>query len=131
LLSGDSNSLDKRGLRVAGGYLSGDLSKVLNRQEIRQVGGAIIIEGQSNDGKLFIELIGFQRDTTYLTGLIVEPLKQVSDIILSRPALNKQISLQSRLSLEAKVLAAAAEAVDGIEPEAGQTLEEDKSATSN
>jgi len=131
LLSGDSESLDKRGLRVAAGYLSGDLSKVLNRQEIRQVGGAIIIEGQSNDGKLFIELIGFQRDTTYLTGLIVEPLKQVSDIIFSRPALNKQISLQSRLSLEAKVLAAAAEAVDGIEPEAGQTLEEDKSATSN
>jgi len=76
-------------------------------------------------------LRGFKNDTTYLTGLIVEPLKQVSDVILSQPALRKQISLSSRLSLEARVLAAAAEAVSGLEPEAGQTVEEDKSATTN
>ncbi|NKB20455.1 MAG: hypothetical protein GKS01_08150 [Alphaproteobacteria bacterium] len=131
LLSGASDSFDKSGLRVAGGYLSGDLSKILRRQQLRQVGGAIIIEGQSNDGKLVIELIGFKRETTYLTGLIVEPLNQVSDVVLSRPAFKKHVSLRSRLSLEAKVLSAAAEAVEGIEPEAGQTLEEDKSATTN
>jgi hypothetical protein len=131
LLSGTSNSLDKSGLSVAGGYLSGDLSQALKGQKRRQMGGAIIIEGQSNNGKLVIELIGFKNNTTYLTGLIVEPLKQVSDVILSRSALRKQISLRSRLSLEAKVLAAAAEAVNGIEPEAGQTLEDDKSATTN
>ena len=95
------------------------------------MGVAIIIEGQSSDGKLVIELIGFKNDTTYLTGLIVEPLEQVSDVVLSSPALRKQISLRSRLSLEAKVLAAAAEAVSGIEPEAGKTLEDDKSATTN
>jgi hypothetical protein len=131
LLSGNSSSLDRSGLKFAGGYLSGDLSQALKRQKSPQMGGAIIIEGQSSDGKLVIELRGFKTDTTYLTGLIVEPLKQVSDIILSRPAHRKQISLRSRLSLEAKVLAAAAEAVSGIEPEAGQTLEEDKSATTN
>ena len=131
LLSGNNDSLDKSGLAFAGGYLSGDLSQALKRQESRQMGGAIIIEGRSSDGKLVIELRGFKNDTTYLTGLIVEPLTQVSDVILSRPALRKQISLRSRLSLEAKVLAAAAKAVEGIEPEAGQTLEEDKSATTN
>ena len=129
LLSGNSNSLDKSGLNFSGGYFSGDLSQLLKRQESRQMGGAIIVEGQSSDGKLVIELIGFKTDITYLTGLIVEPLEQVSDAILSSPALRKQISLRSRLSLEAKVLAAAA--VSGIEPEAGQTLEEDKSATTN
>ena len=129
LLSGNSNSLDKSGLNFSGGYFSGDLSQLLKRQESRQMGGAIIVEGQSSDGKLVIELIGFKTDTTYLTGLIVEPLEQVSDVVLSSPALRKQISLRSRLSLEAKVLAAAA--VSGIEPEAGQTLEEDKSATTN
>jgi hypothetical protein len=129
LLSGNSNSLDKSGLNFSGGYFSGDLSQLLKRQESRQMGGAIIVEGQSSDGKLVIELIGFKTDTTYLIGLIVEPLEQVSDVVLSSPALRKQISLRSRLSLEAKVLAAAA--VSGIEPEAGQTLEEDKSATTN
>ena len=101
LLSGNSNSLDKSGLNFSGGYFSGDLSQLLKRQESRQMDGAII----------------------------VEPLEQVSDVILSSPALKKQISLQSRLSLEVKVLAATA--VSGIEPEAGQTLEEDKSATTN
>jgi hypothetical protein len=85
------------------------------------MGGAIIIEGQSPDVKLLLES----------TGLIVEPLKQVSDVMLSRPTLIKQISLRSRLSLEAKALVVAAEAVSGIEPEAGQTLEEDKSAMMN
>ena len=131
LLSGASTSLDRRGLQVASGYLSGDLSDVLRRQQLTQVGGAIIIEGQSSNGKLVIELIGFKRDTTYLTGLVIEPLNLLSDVVLSRPALKKQVSLQSRLSLEAQVLSAAAEAVDGIEPEAGKTLEDDKSATSN
>ena len=129
LLSGNSNSFDKSGLNFSGGYFSEDLSQLLKRQESRQMGGAIIVEGQSGDGKLVIELIGFKTDTTYLTGFIVEPLEQVSDVILSSPALRKQISLRSRSSLEAKVLAAAA--VSGIEPEAGQTLEEDKSATTN
>ena len=129
LLSGNSNSLDKSGLNFSGGYFSGDLSQLLKRQESRQMDGAIIVEGQSSDGKLVIELIGFKTDNIYLTVLIVEPLEQVSDVILSSPALRKQISLRSRLSLEAKVLAAAV--VSGIEPEAGQTLEEDKSATTN
>jgi hypothetical protein len=129
LLSGNSNSFDKSGLNFSGGYFSEDLSQLLKRQESRQMGGAIIVEGQSSDGKLVIELIGFKTDTTYLIGLIVEPLEQVSDVILSSPALKKQISLQSRLSLEVKVLAATA--VSGIEPEAGQTLEEDKSAMTN
>jgi hypothetical protein len=131
LLSGNSNSLDKSGLNFSGGYFSGDLSQLLKRQESRQMGGAIIVEGQFSDGKLVIELIGFKTDTTYLTGLIVEPLEQASDVILSIPALRKQISLRSRLSLEAKVLAAVAEAVSSIKPEAGQTPEEDKSATTN
>ena len=129
LLSGNSNSLDKSGLNFSGSYFSGDLSQLLKRQESRQMDGAIIVEGQSSDGKLVIELIGFKTDNIYLTVLIVEPLEQVSDVILSSPALKKQISLQSRLSLEVKVLAATA--VSGIEPEAGQTLEEDKSATTN
>jgi hypothetical protein len=129
LLSGNRNSLDKSGLNFSGGYFSGDLSQLLKRQESRQMGGAIIVEGQSSDGKLVIELIGFKTDNIYLTVLIVEPLEQVSDVILSSPALKKQISLQSRLSLEVKVLAATA--VSGIKPEAGQTLEEDKSATTN
>ena len=96
LLSGNSNSLDRSGLKFAGGYLSGDLSQALKRQKAQQMGDAIIIEGQSSDGKLVIELKGFKTDTTYLTGLIVEPLKQVSDIILSRLAHRKQISLRSR-----------------------------------
>ncbi len=111
--------------------MSGDLSNVLRRQQLTQVGGAIIIEGQSSNGKLVIELIGFKWDTTYLTGLGIEPFNLVSDVVLSRPALKKQVSLRSRLSLEAKVLSAAAEAVDGIEPEADKTLEDDKSATTN
>tara|TARA_Y100001936_G_scaffold254157_1_gene325941 strand:- start:23740 stop:24084 length:345 start_codon:yes stop_codon:yes gene_type:complete len=113
------------------GFLPGDLSRTFRSQSLRQVGGAIIIEGQSTDGKLVIELFGFKRDTTYLTGLIVEPLKEVSDVVLSQPALRKQVSLRSRLTLESQILSAAADAVDGIIPDAGKSFEDENSATTN
>ena len=70
----------------AKGFISGDLGKFDPGLFQRQQGGAIIIQAIARGGKLIIELSGFGGSRSYLTGLIVEPAAETSDLVLSREA---------------------------------------------
>lgn len=119
------------GLNKAGGYLSGDVSAEVADLLPRQQGGAIVVEGETIRGKIAIELTGFDKTQSYLTGLIVEPLDEPSDLVLSNSARNRLIPLELRIALETEILLAAAEIVQGIAPAAGQAIESDVVVTPN
>ena len=115
----------------AGGSLSGTLQGRASALFLRQQGGAIILEGVATGGKLTIELRGFGGAKSYMTGLIVEPLEQVSSILLSETARRSVVPTDVRVALESQILEAAASAVEGIVPAEGNPNEDPLSQTPN
>lgn len=85
----------------------------------RQQGGAIIVTATARGGKLIIELKGFQNARSYLTGLLVEPAQQTSELILSQQATQALAPPELRLALEENILAAAADVLADIDPAEG------------
>ncbi len=110
ILDNSDSAVDADGFPAAGS--DGIATALFDRQQ----GGAIVLEGTSTDGKLRIELRGFGSDRSYITGLVVEPLA---------PGVNPRVAFETR------ILSAAAEAVAGIDPVAGNPLERPESQTSN
>lgn len=119
------------GLNKVRGYLSGDVSGEIDALLPGQQGGAIVVEGAAIGGKISIELAGFDKTQSYLTGLIIEPLDEPSDLVLSNSARNHIIPLELRVALETEILLVAAEIVQGIAPAAGQAIESDVVVTPN
>lgn len=103
----------------ANGFVSGDLGKFDPGLFQRQQGGAIIIQAVARGGKLIIELRGFQNARSYLTGLLVEPANETSDLLLSREAVEALAPPELRLALEENILAAAADVLADIDPAQG------------
>jgi len=101
------------------GFISGNLDKFNPGGFRRQQGGAIIIQAAARDGKLIIELGGFNNARSYLTGLMVEPAEETSDLVLSREAAESLVPPQLRLALEENILAAAADVLADIDPAQG------------
>lgn len=104
---------------TSGGFISGDLNNVDPELFTRQQGGAMIIPATARGGKLIIELRGAGNSSSYLTGLIVEPASETSDLILSREAARSMVPPELRLALEENILAAAADVLAGVDPAAG------------
>ena len=101
------------------GFITGD-SKALNPAALqRQQGGAIIILAVARNGKIIIELSGFQGGRSYLTGLMIEPAEETSDLILSRETAEALAPPELRLALEEDILAAAADVLADIDPSQG------------
>lgn len=103
----------------AAGFISGDLGRFDPGLFQRQQGGAIIIQAVARGGKLIIELQGFQNARSYLTGLMVEPAAETSDLILSREAAEALAPPELRLALEEDILAAAADVLADLDPAQG------------
>lgn len=103
----------------ANGFITGDLGNFDPGLLQRQQGGAIIIQAVARGGKLIIELQGFQNARSYLTGLMVEPVAETSDLILSREAVEALAPPELRLALEENILAAAADVLADIDPAQG------------
>lgn len=119
------------GMKRVRGYLAGDVNGELDTLLPRQQGGAVVVEGTAVRGKLSIELAGFENSQSYLTGLIVEPAKEPSDLVLSDVARDRIVPLALRIALETEILLVAAEAVQGIAPAAGQAFESEDVVTPN
>lgn len=104
----------------AKGFISGDLDNADPGLFQRQQGGAIIITAIARGGKLIIELRGFTGGArSYLTGLMVEPIEQTSDLVLSREAVEALAPPELRLALEENILAAAADVLSQLDPAQG------------
>jgi hypothetical protein len=104
----------------AGGFLSGAMGDVAKQIHARQQGGAIVIEVGADAEEIDLELIGFGEDSnSYVTGMLVEPLDQLSDLVLSPEARQTLMPLEVRLALEAQVVAAAAAVIEQVAPDAG------------
>lgn len=86
----------------------------------RQQGGAVILTAVVRGGKLVIEMDGFTNAQSYLTGLVVEPVAERSDLTLSEEAAETLRPPELRLALEEEIVAAAAELLSGIDPAAGE-----------
>ena len=115
----------------AGGSLTGASQGRAASLFLRQQGGAIILEGVASGGKLTIELRGFGGAKSYMTGLIIEPLEQVSSVLLSDRARRSVVPTDTRVALESQILEAAASAVEGIVPAEGNPNEDPNSQTPN
>ena len=102
------------------GFNSGDLGKFDPGLFQRQQGGAIIIQAVARGGKLIIELSGFGGSTSYLTGLMVEPVSETSELVLSPEAAAALAPPELRLAFEENILAAAADVLSGIDPAQGE-----------
>ncbi len=100
------------------GFTTGNLGE-FNQTIQRQQGGAIILNARARGGKLIIELKGFQNARSYLTGLVVEPANQPSDLILSREAFQVLTPVEVRLALEENILASAANVLAQVNPAEG------------
>ena len=85
----------------------------------RQFGGAIIVTATARGGKLIIELKGFRNARSYLTGLMIEPVEQTSELLLSEEAVQALVPSELRLALEENILAAAADVLADLDPAAG------------
>jgi hypothetical protein len=100
------------------GISSGDISR-FDQDLSRQQGGAIILNAKARGGKLIIELKGFQNASSYLTGLVVEPANQPSNLILSPQAVQVLTPVEVRLALEENILASAASVLAQVNPDEG------------
>lgn len=134
----DHALLDRSRLRTAGGFfnraggfLTGNVDREVGALYQSQLGGVIVLEGTAQNGKLVIELSNFGRSTSYLTGLIVEDPDKLSDLMMSRAALNAVVPLDVRVALETEILLVAAETVQGTAPAVGQAFESDDVVTPN
>jgi hypothetical protein len=85
----------------------------------RQQGGAVIVQATARGGKLVIELRGFGNARSYLTGVIIEPARQISELVLSRDAVQALMPLELRLALEESILASAADVLADLDPADG------------
>lgn len=131
-LLGDSGvRLAGGGYDRAGGFLTGAVDDEAGALYQAQQGGAIVLEGAARDGKLDIELGNFGGARSYVTGMIIETPDEVSDLMLSRNALNHVIPLDIRVALETEILLVAAESVQGIAPAAGQAFQSEAVVTAN
>ena len=119
------------GYRRMGGHLIGEFADEVGTLYSAEQGGALVIEGRAVKGRIVIELGGFDNGQSYLTGLIAEPADRVSDLILSEEARRSLLPRQVRIALESEILLAAAEAVQGVAPAAGQVLESSDVVTPN
>lgn len=104
---------------AANGFIAGNLDNFNPAAIQQQQGGAIIVNAVARGGKLIIELKGFANARSYLTGLMVEPAEVVSDLVLSREAVETLVPPQLRLALEENILAAAADVLADIDPAQG------------
>ena len=118
-INAQATPADTPGAAGSRGFLSGALNAVDKQVFERQQGGAIIIPATARGGKLIIELRGFRGARSYLTGLMIEPANEISDLILSREAADSIIPPELRLALEENILAAAASVLADIDPAAG------------
>lgn len=100
-------------------FLTGDLSGVDPQVFARQQGGAIIIPAVAEGGKLIIELRGFGGSRSYITGMMVEPASEESELVLSPQARDSLVPPELRLALEENILAAAASVLADVDPAAG------------
>ena len=112
-----ASSLLSQASTEGGSFLTGELGDTSAIQ--RQQGGALIINAVVRNGKLIVELDGFTNAQSYLTGLIVEPVAETSELVLSQEAARTLRPPQLRLALEEEILAAAAEVLADIDPAAG------------
>lgn len=103
----------------ADGFISGDLGQFDPGLFQRQQGGAMVIQAVVRGGKLIIELSGFANGRSYLTGLMVEPAAETSDLVLSREAREALAPPELRLALEENILASAADVLADIDPAQG------------
>mgnify|MGYP003627548997 CR=1 FL=1 len=101
------------------GFITGNLDNFNASGFQRQQGGAVIVNAVARGGKLIIELKGFNNSRSYLTGLMVEPAEETSDLVLSREAADTLVPPQLRLALEENILAAAADVLSDIDPAQG------------
>jgi hypothetical protein len=119
------------GYRRMGGHLIGEVTAEATALHPDRQGGALVVEGRATNGRIVIELSGFGDAQSYLTGLIAERADRVSDLVLSEAALRSMLPPRVRIALETEILLAAAEAVQGIVPAAGQALESSAVVTPN
>jgi len=119
LTNNGGSSLLSQASAGPGSFLTGDLAPQDISAIQRQQGGALVINAVVRNGKLIIELDGFQNAQSYLTGLIVEPVAETSELVLSREASRTQRAPELRLALEEEILAAAAEVLADLDPAEG------------
>lgn len=104
---------------VANGFIAGNLDNFNPTVFRKHQGGAIILTAVARGGKLVIELKGFNNGRSYLTGLMVEPAEETSDLVLSREAVETLVPPPLRLALEENILAAAADVLEDLDPAQG------------
>jgi len=131
LLSDSGVRLAGGGFDRVGGFLTGAVDDEASSLYQAQQGAAIVLEGATRDGQLVIELGNFGGARSYVTGMIIEAPDRLSDLILSRNALNHVIPLDIRVALETEILLVAAESVQGIAPAAGQAFRSQAVVTAN
>ncbi|MGB0630970.1 MAG: hypothetical protein ACPGRZ_09765 [Alphaproteobacteria bacterium] len=119
LTNNGASSLLSQASAGPGDFLTGVLAPQDAGAIQRQQGGALIINAVVRNGKLIVELDGFQNAQSYLTGLIVEPVAETSELVLSEEASRTLRAPELRLALEEEILAAAAEVLADIDPAEG------------
>lgn len=82
-------------------------------------GGALMLEGTASGGKLVIEFRQRRSRTTYLTGLILEPVEEESSLWRSPEARDEAPTLDEQLNFEGEILSAVAELFEELAPAAG------------
>ena len=107
------------GGQTIGGFLSGQFDPAASTLIARQQGGALVIEVRAPDGKVQIEMSGFGRARSYVTGLLLEPKSRDSDLVLQGSTFDAILPLDVRLALEGQILAAAAAVLEQVAPAEG------------
>lgn len=82
-------------------------------------GGALLLEGTARGGKLVIEFRQRQSRTTYLSGLILEPIEEESSLWRSPEARDEAPTFDEQLNLEGELLSAVAQLFEEVAPAAG------------
>ena len=107
------------GGQTIGGFLSGQFDPAASTLIAQQQGGALVIEVRAPDGKVQIEMSGFGRARSYVTGLLLEPKSRESDLVLQGSTFDAILPLDVRLALEGQILAAAAAVLEQVAPAEG------------
>ena len=119
LTNNGASSLLSQASAGPGSFLTGVLAPQDNNIIQRQQGGALVVTAVVRNGKLIVELDGFQSAQSYLTGLIVEPVNEISELVLSQEASRTLRAPELRQALEEEILTAAAEVLADIDPAEG------------
>jgi hypothetical protein len=105
--------------RTVGGFLAGRFHPEADGLIVRQQGGALVIDVRAANGTVEIEMSEFGDARSYVTGLLLEPKTRDSHLVLQGEAFQAILPLDTRLALEARVLAAAAAVLEQVTPAAG------------